>query len=161
MTHASSIHGPGINVVRVGAHQYVMKCLVYGECKVWVSIEQVEIVFVIVGGPIQTSKAAELDFNDGVKTVEQITTFKIAAGLPQTKGGTKLRNLKDAIPRERRQTHFTAPHAMGLTNTMTKPTYSSSPIPGGTSNWRGEVIMSFGGASPKRRHPDQLGHSRV
>ena len=32
---------------------------------------------------------------------------------------------------------------------MTKPTYSSSPIPGGTSNWRGEVIILCSRRRPK------------
>ena len=34
------------------------------------SIKRVEIVFVIVGGPIQASKAAELDFDEVVEAVE-------------------------------------------------------------------------------------------
>ena len=32
---------------------------------------------------------------------------------------------------------------------MAKPTYSSSPIPGGTSNWRGEVIILCSRRCPK------------
>ena len=46
------------------------RCLVYGECEIRVSIKRVEIVFVIIGGPIQVSKAAELDFDDGMEAVE-------------------------------------------------------------------------------------------
>ena len=36
------------------------------------------------------------------------------------------------------------------------PTYSSSPMPGGTSKWHGAVMLYCKGCRPKRRHPDLL-----
>ena len=44
-----------------------------------------------------------------------MTLFKIVAGLPQTKGGTKLKNLEGTTPKGRLPAFITALHAAGLT----------------------------------------------
>ena len=40
-------------------------------------------------------------------------SFKIVAGLPQTKGDIKLQNFKGAVPEGRYQIHINALHATG------------------------------------------------
>ena len=41
VAHASPIPGPGVNIMRVGAHNNIAECLVYGECQIRVSVERV------------------------------------------------------------------------------------------------------------------------
>ena len=41
VAHASPIHGPGVNIMRVGAHDNIAERLVYGECQVRVSVQRV------------------------------------------------------------------------------------------------------------------------
>ena len=51
-----------------------------------------------------------------MEAAEQITLFKIVAGLPQTKGGTKLKNLEGAAPKSWLSVSISALHATGLHN---------------------------------------------
>ena len=39
VAHASCIHGPGVNIMGVGAHNNIAECLVYGECQIRVSVQ--------------------------------------------------------------------------------------------------------------------------
>ena len=71
-------------------------------------------------------------------------------GLPQTKGDFKLQNSEGAVPEGRHRIHLNALHATSPNELQsTKPTYSSSPIPGGMSNWQGEVIILCSRRCPK------------
>ena len=38
VAHASPIHGPGVNIMGVGAHNNIAECLVYGKCQIRVSV---------------------------------------------------------------------------------------------------------------------------
>ena len=38
VAHASPIHGPGVNIMGVGAHDNIAECLVYGKCQIRVSV---------------------------------------------------------------------------------------------------------------------------
>ena len=53
VAHASPIHGPGVNKMGVGTHNNIAERLVYGKCQIWVSVQRVQVVFVIVGSAVQ------------------------------------------------------------------------------------------------------------
>ena len=53
VAHASPIHGPGVNIMGVGAHNNIAERLVYGKCQIRVSVQRVQVVFVIVGSAVQ------------------------------------------------------------------------------------------------------------
>ena len=53
VAHASPIHGPGVNIMQVGAHDNIVECLVYGKCQIRVSVEQFKVVLVIIGSAVQ------------------------------------------------------------------------------------------------------------
>ena len=38
VAHARPIHGPGVNIMGVGAHDNIAKHLVYGKCQIRVSV---------------------------------------------------------------------------------------------------------------------------
>ena len=50
---ASPIPGPGVNIMGVGTHNNIAECLVYGKCQIRVSVQRVQVVFVIVGSSVQ------------------------------------------------------------------------------------------------------------
>ena len=101
VAHTSPIHGPGFNIMGVGAHNNIAEHLVYGQCQIRVSVQPVQVVFVIVGSAVQPDEATKLDFDDGMEAVELITSFKIVAGLPQTKGDFKLQKSERTVPEGR------------------------------------------------------------
>ena len=57
VSHTGPIHGPGVNVVRVGAHYDVPEHPVCCECHVWMMVQGVQVVPVVVYGPVQPSQA--------------------------------------------------------------------------------------------------------
>ena len=53
VANASPIHGPGVNIMGVGTHNNIAERLVYGKCQIQVSVQRVQVVFVIVGSAVQ------------------------------------------------------------------------------------------------------------
>ena len=90
-----------------------------------------------------------------MEAAEQITLFKIVAGLPQTKGGTKLKNLEGAAPKSWLSVFISALHATGFTTTSA---YLQFITHAGVEQVSDMVLSCCiaKGIAPKRRHPDLL-----
>ena len=96
----------------------------------------------------------KLDLDDCIEAVEQITLFKIAAGLPQTKGALNSKVWR--VQPQRVGSQCSLVPCMLRASQQQVPSYSSSPMPGGISKWHGAVMLYCKGHRPKRRHWDLL-----
>ena len=70
VSHAGPIHSPGVNIMRVGAHYDVPECPVCCKHHVKMSIEGVQIVLIVVYGPVQPGQAPKLHLNDWVEAAK-------------------------------------------------------------------------------------------
>ena len=70
VTHTGPIQSPGVDIMRVGAHYDVPECPVHCQHHVRMSIEGVQVVLVVVHGPVQPGQAPELHLDNGVEAAE-------------------------------------------------------------------------------------------
>ena len=70
VTHTGPIHSLGVDIMRVGAHYDVPEHPVYCQHHVRMSIEGVQVVLVVVHGPVQPGQAPKLHLNDGTEAAE-------------------------------------------------------------------------------------------
>ena len=70
VSHAGPIHSPGVDIMQVGAHYDVLECPVHCKHHVRMSIEGVQVVLVVVYGPVQLGQAPELHLDDGMEAAE-------------------------------------------------------------------------------------------
>ena len=55
VTITGPIHCPGVNVMRVGAHDDVPECPVQCQRHARMSVEGIQVVLVVIDGPVQSS----------------------------------------------------------------------------------------------------------
>ena len=70
VTHAGPIQSLGVDIMRVGTHYDVREHPVHCQHHVRMLIEGVQVVLVVVHGPVQLGQAAELHLDDGVEAAE-------------------------------------------------------------------------------------------
>ena len=51
--HAGPIHGPGVDVIGVGAHDNIAEHPIDGESQIRVSVRRIQVVFIVAHGLVQ------------------------------------------------------------------------------------------------------------
>ena len=70
VSHADPIECPGVDVMRVGAHNNVPECPVCHECYIWVAVEGIQVVLIVIYCRVEWSQAAELHLDNGMEAAK-------------------------------------------------------------------------------------------
>ena len=62
MAHTGPIHHSSVNVVHICTYNNVSECPLYEECHVSMAVKGIHIVFVVVGGSVESAESSKLHF---------------------------------------------------------------------------------------------------